>query len=162
MAKYYYARKKSKKKTPKQSSVRWLASALYILGFAIDAWLFAMLWFGRTKGTASEVMHAWFYQLFGQGAPLIPLFLTYWLVRSLVMKTTAFFFFLLGCLITLSSFAAVLTTLKLIFTQSQISGGAVGEKLFYWFENFAGPVGAALFSVALLLVGLQSCGLLVF
>lgn len=155
MAKYYYARKKSKKKTPKQSSVRWLASALYILGFAIDAWLFAMLWFGRTKGTASEVMHAWFYQLFGQGAPLIPLFLTYWLVRSLVKKTTAFFFFLLGCLITLSSFAAVLTTLKLIFTQSQISGGAVGEKLFYWFENFAGPVGAALFSGALLLVGLH-------
>ena len=155
MAKYYYARKKSKKKTPKQSSVRWLASALYILGFAIDAWLFAMLWFGRTKGSASEFIYSWFYQVFGQGAPLIPLFLTYWLVRSLVKKTTAFFFFLFGTLITLSSFAAVLTMLRLIFTHSQISGGAVGEKLFYWFENFAGPVGASFFSLALLLVGLH-------
>ncbi len=155
MAKYYYARKKSKKKTQKQSSVRWLASALYILGFALDAWLFAMLWFGRTKGIGSEVIHSWFFQVFGQGAPLIPLFLTYWLVRSLVKKTTAFFFFLFGALITLSSFSSVLTMLKLIFTQSQINGGAVGEKLFYWFSDFAGPVGASLFSLALLLVGLH-------
>ncbi len=155
MANYYYARKKSKKKAPKQSSVRWLASALYILGFAVDAWLFSMLWFGRTKGSVSEVIYSWFYQVFGQGAPLIPLFLTYWLVRSLVKKTTAFFFFLFGVLITLSSFASVLTMLKLIFTQSQISGGAVGEKLFYWFADFVGPVGASLFSLALLLVGVH-------
>ncbi|MBR3604353.1 MAG: DNA translocase FtsK 4TM domain-containing protein [Elusimicrobiaceae bacterium] len=156
MANYYYARKKSKKKTQKkQSSVHWLASALYILGFAIDAWLFAMLWFGRTKGTIGEMIYSWFYQVFGQSAPLIPLFLTYWLVRSLVKKTTAFFFFLMGSLITLSAFSAVLTMLKLIFTDSQITGGAIGEKLFYCFADFTGPIGASLFSLAILLVGLH-------
>ncbi len=155
MAKYYYARKKSKKKVQKASSVRWLASALYILGFAADAWLFSVLWFGLAKGAANESVYRWLYQCFGQGAPLIPLFLTYWLVRSLAKRTGAFVFFLLGGLITLTSFCSVLTTLKLIFSDSQISGGAAGQKLFYWFESVVGPVGAALFSLALMLVGLH-------
>lgn len=155
MAKYYYARKKSKKKPQKQSSVRWLASALYILGFAADAWLFCVLWFDLGKGAASETLQRTLYQVFGQGAPLIPLFLTYWLVRSLVKKTGAFVFFLIGSLVTLTAFSSVLTMLKLIFTGSQITGGAAGQKLFYWFEAIVGPVGASLFSIALLLVGVH-------
>lgn len=155
MAKYYYARKKSKKKPQKQPSVRWLASALYILGFAADAWLFSVLWFNLAKGAANEAVYRSLYQAFGQGAPLIPLFLTYWLVRSLVKKTGAFVFFLIGSLITLTAFSSVLTLCKLIFSDSQITGGAAGQKLFYWFEGIVGPVGAAVFSLALLLVGVH-------
>ena len=84
MARYYYARKKSRKKQQKGSSVRWLASALYIFGFAVTAWLFAILWFGLSKGSAGEVSARVLNQFFGQSAPLIPLLLTYWLVRSLI------------------------------------------------------------------------------
>ena len=152
---YYYARKKSKKKQPKQSSVRWLASALYILGFAVTAWLFAILWFGLSKGTVSEASSRVLSQFFGQSAPLIPLLLTYWLVRSLIKKSTAFVFFLFGSLFTLTAFSSVLTMLKLIFTDSQITGGLAGQKVFYWFEGIVGPVGASLFSLAFLLVGLH-------
>ena len=76
MARYYYARKKSRKKPQKTSSVRWLASALYIFGFAAAAWLFAILWFGLSKGSASEASARVLQQLFGQSAPLIPLLLT--------------------------------------------------------------------------------------
>ncbi len=152
---YYYARKKSKKKQPKQSSVRWLASALYILGFAVTAWLFAILWFGLSKGTVSEASARVLNQFFGQSAPLIPLLLTYWLVRSLIKKSTAFVFFLFGSLFTLTAFSSVLTMFKLIFTGSQITGGLAGQTVFYWFEGIVGPVGASLFSLAFLLVGLH-------
>ena len=155
MARYYYARKKSRKKPQKTSSVRWLASALYIFGFAAAAWLFAILWFGLSKGSASEASARVLQQLFGQSAPLIPLLLTYWLVRSLIKKTGAFVFFLFGSLLTLTAFSSVLTMLKLIFSDSQITGGLAGQKVFYWFEDFVGPVGASLFSLALLLVGLH-------
>lgn len=155
MVRYYYARKKSRKKQQKGSSVRWLASALYIFGFALTAWLFAILWFGLSKGSASEASARVLNQFFGQSAPLIPLLLTYWLVRSLIKKTGAFVFFLFGSLVTLTAFSSVLTMLKLIFSDSQITGGLTGQKVFYWFEDFVGPVGASLFSLALLLVGLH-------
>ena len=155
MTRYYYARKKSRKKQQKGSSVRWLASALYIFGFAVTAWLFAILWFGLSKGSAGEASARVLNQFFGQSAPLIPLLLTYWLVRSLIKKTGAFVFFLFGSLVTLTAFSSVLTMLKLIFSDSQITGGLAGQKVFYWFEGFAGPVGASLFSLALLLVGLH-------
>ena len=150
---YTYTYKKSKKKSKKQSSVRWLSSALYILGFAIDAWLFAILWFNFSKGNAGEIACRYLYQVFGQSAAIIPLLMMYWLIRSIIKKTGAFFFFLIGAGITLSALSGILTMLKLIFTDSQIYGGLVGEKLFYFFEGIMGKVGASLFSIALLLVG---------
>ena len=152
---YTYIHKKSKKKAKKTDSVRWLASSLYILGFALDAWLFAILWFGVDKAVASRTLAVYLNQLLGQGTALIPLFLSYWLVRSLVKKTSAFVFFLIGSLVTLTAFSSVLTLLKRIFADSQITGGAAGEKLFLWFEGIAGTVGAALFSLAVLLIGLH-------
>lgn len=154
-SRYTYTHKKSKKKNKKADSVRWLASSLYILGFALDAWLFAILWFGVSKGVASKTIATYLGQLLGQGAPLIPLFLGYWLVRSLIKKTSAFVFFLIGSLVTLTAFSSVLTLLKRIFADSQITGGAAGEKLFLWFEGIGGAVGAALFSLAVLLVGVH-------
>ena len=155
MAHYYYSRKKTKKKPQKQNSVHWLSSAFYILGFAMDAWLFAMLWFGVNKGVVSEHLSHFLNQFFGHSAPLIPLLLSYWLIRSLVKKSAAFFFFLLGSCFTLSAFSALLTMLKLIFKDSQITGGKAGDNLFHWFADIVGPVGASFFSLALLLVGLH-------
>ncbi|MBO7238500.1 MAG: DNA translocase FtsK 4TM domain-containing protein, partial [Elusimicrobiaceae bacterium] len=150
---YYSVRKKSKKKAKQTSAVRWLASALYILGFALDAWLFAILWFNFSQGNVGEVVCRWLYQAFGQSAAIIPLLFSYWLIRSVIKKTSAFFFFLFGSVITLTAFSSVLTMLKLIFAESQLTGGFVGQKVFYWFANIVGNVGASLFSLALLLVG---------
>lgn len=156
MARYYYARKKSsKRKSKKQSSVRWLSSALYILGFSMDAWLFATLWFNASAGSIGEETRVWLYQVFGHSAPLIPLLLCYWLIRTLVAKTTAFFFFLIGSVIMLCSCSSLLSMLRRVFSNSQILGGKVGDVLFDWFTSIVGPVGASLFSLALLLVGLH-------
>lgn len=153
MRRYQYTYKKSKRKTKQQSTVRWLASALYILGFAVDAWLFAVLWFNFSRGNAGEVVCRVLYQMFGQSAALIPLLLTYWLVRSIIKRTGAFFFFLLGSTITLAAFSSVLTMLKLIFSDSQLTGGLIGQSVFYWLAGIMGHVGASLLSLALLLVG---------
>ncbi len=152
---YTYTHKKSKRKSKKTDSVRWLASSLYILGFALDGWLFAILWFGVNKAVVSQTIATCLWQVLGQGAPLIPLFLGYWLVRSLVKKTSAFVFFFIGSLVTLTAFSSLLTLLKRIFTDSQITGGVAGEKLFLWFEGLVGTAGAALFSLAVLLVGVH-------
>ncbi|MBR3632355.1 MAG: DNA translocase FtsK 4TM domain-containing protein [Elusimicrobiaceae bacterium] len=155
MPRYYSTYKKSKKKTKKQqSSVRWLASVLYILGFAADLWLLAILWFNASRGgNVGETVSHYLYQMFGQSAPLIPVLLTYWLIRSIVKKTTAFFFFLLGAVVTLTAFSSVLTMLRKIFEASHINGGLLGSKVFEGFAQVVGPVGASLFSLALLLVG---------
>lgn len=153
MSRYYYTHKKSKRRSKQQSGVRWLASALYILGFAINAWLFAVLWFHASRGHAGEVVCRVLYQVFGQSAALIPLLLTYWLIRSVIKKTAAFFFFLFGSIVTLAGFSSVLTMLKLIFKESQLNGGRVGQEIFGCFANIVGPVGASFFSIALLLVG---------
>ena len=156
MARYYYARKKSsRKKSKQQSSARWLGSALYILGFCIDAWLFATLWFNASAGSIGEETRTWLYQVFGHSAPLIPLCLSYWLIRTLVTKTTAFLFFLIGSFLTLASCSSLLSMLRRVFSHSQILGGKLGDSLFDWFSSIVGPVGASLFSLALLLVGLH-------
>ncbi len=156
MAKYYYTYKKSKKKSKKTSSVHWLVTALYILSFATAAWLFAILWFHVARsGAAGQAIGHYIYQILGQSAALIPLLLTYWLVRSLAKKTSAFIFFLLGSGVMLAALSSLLTLLKLIFTDSQLNGGLIGEKVFEVFDGFVGPVGAAFFSLALLLVGVH-------
>lgn len=155
MARYYYTRKKSKKKAPKHNPAKWLITALFIFATTVCVWLFCLLWFGISGSAAGDRISRTLSQLFGQTAPLIPLFLTYWLIRSVYKKSGAFLFFLLGTLITLTSLSSLLTMLKLIYTDSQISGGLVGLKVFSWFKDLVGGFGATLFSLALLLVGVH-------
>ncbi len=155
MPKYYYAAKKSKKKTKKTSSLAWMRTVLYILAGALCLWLFCILWFNVSKGPAGDAVSSDLFQLFGQGAGLIPLFLAYWLVQTVRHKSASFLFFLLGSSVTLATFSSLLTLLKLIFTDSLISGGRVGQSLFYALKSVSGTVGATLFSLALILVGLH-------
>ena len=155
MPKYYYAAKKSKKKTKKTSSLAWMRTVLYILAGALCLWLFCILWFNVSKGPAGDAVSSDLFQLFGQGAGLIPLFLAYWLVQTVRHKSASFLFFLLGSSVTLAAFSSLLTLLKLIFTDSLISGGRVGQSLFYALKSVSGTVGATLFSLALILVGLH-------
>jgi len=155
MPKYYYAAKKSKKKTKKTSSLAWMRTVLYILAGALCLWLFCILWFNVSKGPAGDAVSSDLFQLFGQGAGLIPLFLAYWLVQTVRHKSASFLFFLLGSSVTLAAFSSLLTLLKLIFTDSLISGGRVGQSLFYALKSVSGTVGATLFYLALILVGLH-------
>ena len=152
---YYYAAKKSRKKTKKTSSYAWIRSALYILGGALCVWLFCILWFNTAGGPVGKRVSEMLFQCFGQAAGLIPVLLTYWLIQTVRKKSAAFLLFLIGSGTFLCACASLLTCLKLIFTDSMLSGGKTGESIFYAFRGITGSLGAALFSLAFLLVGLQ-------
>ena len=132
-----------------------MRTVLYILVGALCLWLFCILWFNLSKGLAGEEVSSYLFQLLGQGAGLIPLFLSYWLLQTIRNKSTSFLFFLIGSSVTLAAFSSLLTLLKLIFTDSLISGGRVGQTLFYALKGVSGTVGATVFSLALALVGLH-------
>ena len=155
MPKYYYAAKKSRKKTKKTSSAAWVRPAFAIFGAAVCVWMCAVLWFGVKSGTAGQTAAEYLHQALGQSAGLLPLFFAYWFVQTLRKKSASFLFFLIGTIVTLSAFSSLLTQLKLIFDKSLISGGAVGEKVYYAFQGVVGSVGATLFSLAFILLGLH-------
>lgn len=155
MPRYYYAAKKSRKKTKKVSSVAWVRSALYILGGALCVWLFYILWTSGKGGPVGQKTSDALSQLLGQSAGLIPVLLTYWLVQTVRKKSTSFLLFLIGGGIFVSACASLVTCLRLIFTDSQLSGGKVGGSIFYAVKGVMGSVGATLFSLAFLLIGLQ-------
>ena len=84
---YYYAAKKSRKKTKKTSSAAWVRSALYILGGALCAWLFYILWFNPASGKLGKQAATFLFQRLGQAAGLTPLLLTYWLIQTVRKKS---------------------------------------------------------------------------
>lgn len=155
MSRYYYVAKKSRKKNKKAtSSGSWFRTVLYILGIAVCVWLASALWFGADAGKGKEIAR-FLQQVLGQSAWLLPLFLAYWLVQIVRKKSASFLFFLLGTAVTLTACSSLLTQLKLIFKESLITGGVVGEKVYFAFQGVAGSVGATLFSLAFILVGLH-------
>lgn len=158
MPKYYYTRKRtSKKKSKKQSnSLAWARTAFFILAGALCAWLCVILWFtSKNNGTLGNKVATYLRQIFGLSAGLIPLFLGYWLVQTIRNKSASFLFFLLGSAVTLSSLSSIFTLLKNIFNKSLITGGIVGEQVFSAFQSVAGSVGATLFSLAFMLIGVH-------
>lgn len=154
MARYYYTHKKSKKKA-RQSNTAWLRTALYILVGTLCVWLCAILWFHVASGKVGTSLGNELHQLLGASACLLPFFLAYWLIQTVRNKCTSFLFFLVGTCITLSGFSSVCTCLRQIFTDSLITGGIVGNKLFFALKSVVGSVGAALFSIAFVLVGIH-------
>ena len=93
---YYYAAKKTKRKTKKTNSYAWVRTVFYILGGTLCAWLFCILWFNVSSGELGEQVSKDLFQLLGQSAGLLPLFLAYWLVQTVRKKSASFLFFLLG------------------------------------------------------------------
>ena len=156
MPKYYYAHKKTRKKAAsKAANTAWLRTALYILMGTLCVWLCAILWFHASSGKIGVSIAHQLKQYLGASAGLLPLFLLYWLVQTVRNKSASFLFFLLGTSITLSAFSSLCTCLRQIFTGSLISGGLVGEKIFFALKGVVGSVGAALFSLAFVLVGIH-------
>ena len=158
MPKYYYTRKRAAKKKTKKAtnSLAWIRSTLFILAGALCVWLCAILWFpSQNNGALGNQVATYLRQVFGLSAGFIPLFLGYWLFQTIRSKSASFLFFLLGSIVTLSSLSSLFTFLKIVFEKSLISGGVVGEKVFFAFKSVAGSVGALLFSFAFLLVGIH-------
>lgn len=154
MARYYYTHKKSKKRSA-QSNAAWLRAALYILMGTLCVWLCAILWFHVASGKIGTSIYNELHQLLGLSAGMLPIFLAYWLLQIIRNKSISFLFFLLGTSITLSSISSICTCLRQIFTDSLISGGLVGDKMFLALKGVVGSVGATLFSIAFALVGLH-------
>lgn len=154
---YYYTRKKSKKKTKRTTAsfAPWLRSVLYIFGAALCVWLACILWFNAGSGKIGESIVKYLQSIFGLGAGTIPLFLGYWLVQAVRKQSTSFLFFLIGTIVTLSSFSGLCTALQLVFTGSLINGGKVGEYLFPKLKTFAGGAGATLFLLAFVVLGIH-------
>lgn len=152
---YYYTPKKSKKRTKKTNSTVWMRTVFYILTGALTLWLFCILWFNISNGAAGKAVAKQLYQMLGQSAGLIPLFLGYWLVQTVRKKSASFLFFIIGSSVTLAAFSCFLTLLRLVFKDSLISGGHVGESLFTALQGVSGVAGAAVFSLAFILVGIH-------
>ena len=152
---YYYTPKKSKKRTKKTNSTVWMRTVFYILTGALTLWLFCILWFNISNGAAGQAVAKQLYQMLGQSAGLISLFLGYWLVQTVRKKSASFLFFIIGSSVTLAAFSCFLTLLRLVFKDSLISGGHVGESLFTALQGVSGVAGAAVFSLAFILVGIH-------
>lgn len=152
----YTYKKSSKRKTKKTDSLAWVRTALYIFAAALCVWLCAVLWFSsQNNGAIGERVSRFLTMLLGQSAHLIPLFLAYWLIQTIRNRSASFLFFLLGCTVTLSATSGLLSFLKTVFTGSLITGGSVGDKVFTAFRSVSGTVGAVLFSLAFILVGIH-------
>lgn len=152
---YSYVAKKSRKKNQKKTTAPWVRPVFCTLGGALCAWLFYILWINGKSGSVGQETSSVLFQVLGQTAGLIPVLLTYWLIQTVRKKSASFLFFLIGSGLLLSACASLMTCLRLIFTNSQLAGGKVGDTVFYAFKGVVGSVGAALFSLAFLLVGLQ-------
>ena len=152
---YYYTHKKSRKKTSSKQNTAWMRTACYILMGTLCVWLCAILWFHTSSGKIGSEVAKFLHQLLGASSGLLPLFLGYWLVQTIRNKSSSVLFFLLGTFVTLAGFSSVCTCLRQIFTDSLISGGVVGEKVFFTLKGITGSLGAALFSLAFVLVGLH-------
>ena len=155
MPRYYYTHKKSKKKSSAKANTAWFRTALYILMGTMCVWLGAVLWFHVSSGKLGGSIAQDLRSVLGASATLLPVFLAYWLIQTIRNKSASFLFFMIGTSITLTGFSSICTCLQQIFTDSLISGGKVGETVFFALKGIAGSVGAALFSLAFILVGLH-------
>lgn len=154
---YTTIRKKSKKKksAQTQSSVGLGLVMMWVFSFAFFLWLAWVLWTGTQAGTSGRAVDGFLTNLFGQASVFIPLFLLYWLWRSIRHKTLAVFTLLFGVLLTLTGLSTEMAFLKSIFVSSSMSGGVIGGWFFEQMSGIAGKAGACIFGLACMFLGLH-------
>ncbi len=153
---YRTIHKKSKKKktTTKQSEGLW-SWVVWVSSFAFAMWLTWVLWTGGDSGSIGKNINNWFRGTFGQVSLLLPIFLLYWMARTILSKklsiATSFFGFLFaaGGLCSLAAF------LKDIFAKGSISGGTFGKNIFDAVSSISGKAGAVIFAFVCLFTGLH-------
>lgn len=148
--------KKTRKKTKKAAaSSSWILFAFWALCFSAAVWILLIQWFPVSGGAAGESVSRFLFERFGYAAKIMPLLFLYWLYRSVKEKTFSVFTFLLGMSISLCSVSGLLVFFKRVFSASNIEGGQIGRAIFLKMDGLVGGVGAAVFLLALLVVGLH-------
>ncbi|MDR0952813.1 MAG: DNA translocase FtsK, partial [Elusimicrobiota bacterium] len=151
---YKTIRKKSKKKKPakKQGLTSLGLVIIWVFSFALFLWLTWVLWTGAPYG---KIITKPIKELFGQPAVFLPLFLMYWLARSIKHRTLAIITLLIGVFLTLSGLSMETALLKNIFSHSSLQGGVIGDWLFRQMSSIGGSVGAGIFGLACIFIGVH-------
>ncbi|WP_428066985.1 DNA translocase FtsK 4TM domain-containing protein [Candidatus Proelusimicrobium volucris] len=149
-----HKRSKSKKPARKQGQGLGLL-AVWVFSLAFCMWLTWVLWIGVQNGPSGKAVHDWLFGKFGQISLLLPLFLMYWLARTIKSKKLSVFTSLLGFFFTFGGLCTTFTFLGSLFPKSSITGGAFGGWIFEFVTSIAGKVGAIIFALACVFIGLH-------
>lgn len=153
---YRTIHKKSKSKKPacKQADGLGLL-AVWVFSLVFCMWLTWVLWIGGQNGAAGKAVHDWLINSFGQASMLLPLFLMYWLARTIKSKKMSVFTSLAGFLFAMGGLCSAMHFLGSLFEKSSVSGGVFGKAVFTSIASVAGGAGALIAALAFVFIGLH-------
>ncbi len=155
MRRYNNLYKKSSKKQKSTGGFPKLAF-VWVISFALIVWLGCTLYgLKAMSGVAGKETYNFLIKYFGSTAYLIPLFLFYWLYRSMKNRTLAIFTLLLGVVLTLGSLGGEIAFIKTVFVKSSLTPGAIGQLFFNVIARFSGKAGGAIFCFAGIILGVH-------
>lgn len=147
--------KKSKNKR-QEGGNSFFKILVWVFCAAVFLWITWILWGSSgTTGPAGKCVYTALKGTLGTAAYLIPLFLIYWLYRSVKYKSLAFFTLLFGMALALSGLSILIAFLKSGFTHSSLMGGIVGDFLFKHLSGVAGKSGAIIIAIACTFLGIH-------
>lgn len=147
--------KKSKNKR-QEGGNSFFKILVWVFCAAVFLWITWILWGSSgTTGPAGKCVYTALKGTLGTAAYLIPLFLIYWLYRSVKYKSLAFFTLLFGMALALSGLSILIAFLKSGFTHSSLMGGIVGGFLFKHLSGVAGKSGAIIIAIACTFLGIH-------
>lgn len=153
---YRTIHKKSKSKKPARKQADGLGLlAVWVFSLAFCMWLTWVLWIGGQNGAAGKAVHDWLLGSFGQASMLLPLFLMYWLARTIKSKKMSVVTSLAGFLFAMGGLCSVMHFLGSLFEKSSVSGGAFGKAVFTSIASVAGGAGALIAALAFVFIGLH-------
>ena len=155
MRRYSNLYKKSSKKQ-KSASKGFPKMAVWIVSLALIVWLGCTLYgLKEMSGPIGTETYKFLLKYFGSTAYLIPLFLFYWLYRSIKNKTLAVFTLLLGVFLTLGSLGGEIAFIKSFSARSSLQPGVIGQMFFNLIARFSGKAGGAIFCFAGIILGVH-------
>ncbi len=147
--------KKSKNKR-QEGGNSFFKILVWVFCATVFLWITWILWGSSgTAGPAGKCVYTALKGTLGTAAYLIPLFLIYWLYRSVKYKSLAFFTLLFGMALALSGLSILIAFLKSGFTHSSLMGGIVGDFLFKHLSGVAGKSGAIIIAIACTFLGIH-------
>lgn len=148
--------KKSKKKQKNTKKGFSFLGFVWVISFALILWVGCTLYgLKNLSGIAGKETYNFLIKYFGSTAYFIPIFLFYWLWRSIKNRTLAIFTLLLGVVLTLGSLGGELAFLKTIFEKSSFHAGMIGQGFFNFLSSFSGKAGGAIFCFAGIILGVH-------
>lgn len=150
-----YKRSKRKQKSTK-TGFSFLGFGVRVLAFALIGWTACTLYgFKDVTGSVGQKTYTFLLKYFGSTSYLIPLFLFYWLYRSIKNKTLAIFTLMFGVFLTLGSLGGEIAFLKSFFAKGSLKAGIIGQGFFDFLSGFSGKAGGAIFCFAGIILGVH-------